>query len=173
MPSVERERYTLRAYGATEYDAVIAIFQSNTPQFFAPSELDDFTRFLRAPDSELLVATSTAGTVVGFGAAYRRSDSEGGLAWGMVHRTWHRHGVGRALLEARIAMLWAQSVTQIRVHTSQHSAGFFARCGFVTVAVEPDGFAPGIDQVTMLLSRSTAGSSSTGAADPAANTGGC
>jgi GNAT superfamily N-acetyltransferase len=74
----------------------------------------------------------------------------------MVHRRWHRHGVGRALLDARIARLWALAMTQIRVHTSQHSAGFFARAGFAEVAVTPDGFAPGIDQVTMLLQRPAA-----------------
>ncbi len=153
MSLPEREPYTLRPYGATDHDAVREIFQSNTPQFFALSELDEFTAFLRAPQSELVVATSADGAVVGFGAAYCRSAIEGGLAWGMVHRRWHRKGVGRALLEARIARLWAQEMTQIRVHTSQHSAGFFRQAGFAEIAVTSDGFGPGIDHVTMLLQR--------------------
>ena len=153
MPSVDDEQYTLRPYGAMDTDAVLDILRSNTPDFFAPSELDEFIAFLRAPESELVVATSADGAVVGFGAAYCRSAVEGGLAWGMVHRQWHRRGVGRALLDARITRLWALAMTQIRVQTSQHSSGFFTRAGFAAVAVTPDGFAPGIDQVTMLLER--------------------
>jgi N-acetylglutamate synthase-like GNAT family acetyltransferase len=157
MPPVEHARYALRPYGATDFDAVVEILQSNTPEFFAPSELDEFTAFLRAPQSELVVATSADREVVGFGAAYCRSAIEGGLAWGMVHRRWHRKGVGRALLDARIARRWAQAVTQIRVHTSQHSAGFFRQAGFAEIAVTPDGFGPGIDHVTMLLQRLASG----------------
>ncbi len=153
MPPRDRPRYTLAPYATADYGAVLEIFQSNTPDFFAPSELDEFIAFLEAPQSELVVARSAKGEVVGFGAAYCRSASEGGLAWGMVHRRWHRKGVGRLLLEARIARLWAQEVTQIRVHTSQHSAGFFRQAGFAAITVTPDGFGPGIDRVTMLLQR--------------------
>ena len=157
MPSVDDGRYRLRLYGEMDYDAVLAIFRNNTPHFFAPSEIDEFIAFLRAPASECVVATSAAGVVVGFGAAYCRSAIEGGLAWSMVHRGWHRHGIGRALLDARIARRWALSMTQIRVQTSQHGAGFFAQADFAEVAVTQDGFAPGVDHVTILLQRTPHG----------------
>lgn len=42
-------------------------------------------------------------------------------------------------------------VFQIRVRTSQRNAGFFERAGFVATEVAVKGFAPGIDEVTMLL----------------------
>ena len=143
----------LRPYRDSDHATVLGIFKSNTPDYFAPSEAHEFRSFLSAPNSEFVLVAMVGTDVVGFGAAYCRSAIEGGLAWGMVHRDWHGRGVGRALLEARIALLWSHEVEQVRVRTSQHSAGFFARAGFSVVEVEAEGFAPGIDQVTMLLAR--------------------
>lgn len=151
MTPPDRAHFSLRPYRGADHDAVLAVFASNTPAFFAPSEALEFAAFLREPRSDLMVATSEAADTIGFGAAYCRTADEGGLAWGMVQRDWHRKGVGQALLDARVAHLRTRGVRQIRVHSSPYSAGFFSRSGFVVVAVVTNGFAPGIDQVTMRL----------------------
>lgn len=54
-------------------------------------------------------------------------------------------------MKARIARFWSSGVSQIRVRTSQQSAGLRARAGFEAVEGEVNGFAPWIDEVTMLL----------------------
>lgn len=148
-----RTTVTLRPYRPADRPAVLAIFASNTPEFFAESERGDVEVFLDAAERELCLVAIDGETIVGFGGAYCRTPQDGGLAWGMVHRAWHRQGVGRRLLDARIADLWSRGVTRITVHTSQHSAGFFASARFTVVESVADGFAPGIDHVTMRLER--------------------
>jgi hypothetical protein len=41
----------------------------------------------------------------------------------------------------------------VQLGTSQHSKEFFARFGFQTTRVTPDGYAPGLDRYDMTLSR--------------------
>ncbi len=75
------------------------------------------------------------------------------LCWGMVARDRHRGGLGRILLVERVRRLIADgTLRSIVLNTSQHSAAFFARQGFRTTRVVPDGFASGIDQHEMRLS---------------------
>jgi predicted GNAT family N-acyltransferase len=42
-------------------------------------------------------------------------------------------------------------VNTVRLDTSGHSQGFFARFGFVTTRVTPDAYAPGLDRFEMVL----------------------
>lgn len=42
-------------------------------------------------------------------------------------------------------------VGRVKLNTSQHTQGFYARFGFETEAVTPDGYAPGIDRWDMVL----------------------
>jgi GNAT superfamily N-acetyltransferase len=127
----------------------LAIFDGNTPDYFAPTERIEFGAFLDARSVEYLVLETSAGVIVGCGGYYVKSvGGVAGLAWGMVDRAWHKRGLGRVLLEARLALLRrAPDALLVRVNTSQSSRGFFERCGFRTVRVVPNGFAPGIDRV--------------------------
>jgi GNAT superfamily N-acetyltransferase len=145
--------FSIRPYLASDRDAVLLVFASNTPRFFAVSESEEFAAYLDASPADALVAVAVDDGIIGFGASYRRSAEEGGLAWGMVHAAWHSRGVGGALLRRRVAHLWSAGVERISVRTSQHSAGFFRQAGFDVAGVQPDGFAPGIDEVTMVLER--------------------
>jgi GNAT superfamily N-acetyltransferase len=148
-------RYTIRPYAPSDAPACLAIFDGNTPRFFAPSERGEFAAYLAAPGGGLLVAEAPGAGVVGVGGYYLRaaggSAPEGGLAWGMVARAWHRRGVGGALLAARLDALWRQGAGAASVRTSQHSRGFFERAGFALVRAVPGGFGPGIDLVELRL----------------------
>ncbi len=146
---------TIRAYRPDDLTAVLLLFDSNTPDFFALAERSDFAAFLAEPRATLLVVESSpARTVIGFGGYYVQSDERaGGLAWGMISREWHRKGIGRRLLHARLTGLRRAGVERVRVRTSQRSRGFFERLGFVAVGEPtPNGFAPGIDLVELWLS---------------------
>lgn len=142
--------FTLRAYAESDAPACLAIFDSNTPDFFAPGEREELASFLTAPRAMMLVAEDARGEIIGVGGYYLRDDrAEGALAWGMVRRAWHRRGVGRALLEARLDALWRLGAPVVSVRTSQHSRGFFERAGFAPSRIVADGFAPGIDLVEL------------------------
>lgn len=143
----------LRPYRPDDRGACLAVFDGNTPRFFALSERADFTEFLDVEPNDYFVVEE-GGTVVGCGGVFVR-DRIGGLCWGMVDRTRHRAGVGSFLLRRRLAYLAATypQLDAVMLDTSQHSEGFFARFGFETVKVTPDAYAPGLNRYDMRLPR--------------------
>jgi N-acetylglutamate synthase-like GNAT family acetyltransferase len=144
--------YRIRPYKPSDRSACLALFDSNTPDFFAPRERDEFAGFLDDSGATMLVLETTAGELIGCGGYYMRAEGkDGGLAWGMIHRRWHRRGAGRTLLRSRLRALQTAGAKSVTVHTSRHSRGFFEREGFEEVRVVPDGFASGIDMVELRL----------------------
>ncbi len=147
-----QQEYRIRPYTSSDRSACLALFDSNTPEFFAPSERNDFTAFIDGPDASIIVLETLDGELIGCGGYYVRAASgTGGLAWGMIARHWHRRGAGRMLLHRRLRSLRTAGALSVTVHTSQHSRGFFEREGFEEVRVVPDGFASGIDMVELRL----------------------
>lgn len=149
-------RLAVRPYRPDDRDACLAIFDGNTPRFFAPSERADFAGFLDAgPGGYFVVADGSV--VVGCGGVFVRDGAggqhEGGLYWGMVARTRHRAGVGSFLLRQRLAYL-AKTYPEteaVLLDTSQYSYEFFARFGFEVVKATPNSYAPGLDRYDMRL----------------------
>jgi len=143
----------IRPYFSTDRDACLSIFGSNVPKYFVHSEPLEFEAFLAQPNVDFLVA-EVDGVVVACGGSYFR-DEVGRLCWGMVMQAMHHSSIGTALLCRRVDQLFARFETsEVTIDTSQHSAGFFAHFGFRITQVVTDGFANGIDQVSMSLGRS-------------------
>lgn len=143
----------VRDYVSADRTACLAMFDGNTPAYFDPSERADFETFLDAIAFTYLVIEDDVGLAACGGWARRRSDpGVVDLCWGMVRRDLHRTGVGRALLEARLAQIRAATgVRAVALQTTQNTEGFFLRYGFVTRQVTPDGFAPGFHRHDMQL----------------------
>ena len=145
---------TYRDFTAADREACLAVFDSNVPDYFHDAERVEFAAFLAALPGPYLVLVDTDGVVVGCGG-YARVAGTGraDLCWGMVSNSAHGKGLGRALTQARIDRVLADpTVTEVVLNTSQHTVGFYERLGFETVAVIPDGFAPGLDRYDMRMS---------------------
>lgn len=142
---------TIRAYQRDDEPACLDIFDSNRPKYFTGPERDLFAAYLRRADEPFFVAEA-AGQVRGCGGFHVDGSGVGSLAWGMVHGSWHRRGIGTDLLRWRldrireIAHAWC-----VLIDTSQHTAPFFARFGFETLRVVAGGYEPGLDKVFMRL----------------------
>jgi GNAT superfamily N-acetyltransferase len=144
---------TIRGYTSNDRLSCLAIFDCNTPAFFAPRERDENAAYLDRPAGPYLVVEASGIGVIGAGGYYVVSDAQlGGLAWGMVAPSWQHRGVGRQLLSARLERLGSANVRAVRVRTSQRSRAFYERAGFRESRVVPDGFAPGIHLVELFLS---------------------
>ncbi len=144
----------VRAYDAADRAACLALFDGNTPTFFAAGERSDFAGFLDAhAASWAFQVVERSGGIVACGGHRVAADGEtAGFCWGMVDRAQHRTGLGRILTQARLdAARATPGVRQVRLDTSQHTQGFYARFGFVVERVVPDGYSPGLDRVDMLL----------------------
>jgi len=141
----------IRTYRQDDESACMDIFDSNRPKYFAEPERDLLVAHLRRVDQPFFVA-EVAGQVCGCGGFQVDDYGVGYLVWGMVHRNWHRRGVGANLLQWRldrirqIAHAWC-----VLIDTSQHTAPFFARFGFETFRIIADGYQPGLDKVFMRL----------------------
>ena len=149
---MNHQSLSLRDYGAEDRMGCLALFDGNTPEFFAPEERTEYANFLDHLPCPYLVIASPHDGVVGAGGYYVTDEpSLGALAWGLVAPGWQRRGVGRELLQLRLSCLRASGVSAVRVRTSQRSRGFFEHSGFRVVQVVPQGFTPEIDLVELRL----------------------
>lgn len=146
----------IRPYSAADEAAVRQLFRGNLAPYFTPAEEADFLQFLR---EEVVVGglpyfvaelPGWPGLVAAGG--YALNPEYAVLTWGMVERRLHGRGIGRAFTEFRVRECRrAYPGRAIEIGTSQHTAAFYAKLGFRTLAVEPDKLGPGLHEVRMLL----------------------
>ncbi len=144
---------THRSYQPSDREACLALFESNVPRFFHAGERQDFIEFLDAAECAYVVVTEGDAVVGSGGFTLSDNGQVANLCWGMVRRDHHGQGLGALLLRARLQAIAANTpACYVRLATSQHTAGFYQRYGFVVQSIQPDGFAPGLDEVEMRLS---------------------
>lgn len=137
-----------RPYSAEDRRACLDILAENAPEFFVSRDRESFNEFLSNLPGPYFVVESGS-SVVACGGWALGSGGEAALTWGMVRRALHRKGIGRSLLRYRLDSIRRETdATLVRINTVQLVQGFFAREGFV-VNVDPNGFGPGLDRVTM------------------------
>ena len=147
-----RNAVEMRPFRPVDAPACLAIFDSNVPPFFLPSERDEFAAFLAEPGGTYLVGAIDERVIACGGYWLLPHAPVAALTWGMVHREYHRQGLGRELLQHRLAALRQQpGLVAVVLQTSQHSAPFFLRAGFVVEEVRPDGYGPGLDDIRLRL----------------------
>lgn len=152
MMALNPPTVSIRPYQPNDRHGCLAIFLSNVPAYFAPAEQPDFEAYLDQPPSNHVVVIRD-NRLLACGGWYVH-EGVGRLSWGMVMQTHHRASLGLVLLSWRLRQLFRlPNIDEVHLETSQHSAGFFKRCGFETVRTTPDGYGPGLHQVDMVLHR--------------------
>jgi len=143
----------IRPYQSTDAEACMSLFDSNVPDYFAPSERADFESFLqRDAQSCAYQLIEQDGRVVACGGLSIRPDGVAGFCWGMVERSLQRQGLGRQLSLARLQQARQNpNVKRVELSTSQHTQAFYAQLGFGVTRVVVDGPGPGLDAVEMTL----------------------
>ena len=140
-------RVVVRDYAATDRDAVLAIFDSNLPNYFAPSDRAWLGETLDEPDGPAFVATIDAVPVAFGGYELWEHYNKALLYWGMAARAWHGSGIGRLLLVERllhVARFAAPPTRYVTVDTSPLVAPFFRHAGFEETAMWPEGYRSGM-----------------------------
>ncbi|MDT8341696.1 MAG: GNAT family N-acetyltransferase [Longimicrobiales bacterium] len=129
--------------------ACLALFDSNVPDFFQAWERPGMEEFLDALPGPYLVLED-GGAVVACGGVADEGNGVASVCWTVVRRDRQGAGLGRRLLEACHAEARRlPGVERVRLETIPEVAPFFARLGYRSVRVEPDGYAPGMDRVRM------------------------
>jgi N-acetylglutamate synthase-like GNAT family acetyltransferase len=150
----------IRDFETRDCEACLNLFDSNTPQFFAPHERAEFEMYLddleeRGPNAEYLVLEADEKIVACGG--YYVSEGTAGLTWGLVGRDRHGEGFGTNLLRERLHRIArVPNAHEVVLDTTRQSKGFFERFGFEVTKITPDGYGAGLDRVDMRLELNTA-----------------
>ena len=139
----------IRSYSQSDRHACLEILESNTPEFFIPTDCDRYATFLDNLPGPYFVLEQF-GQIAACGGWALDKAGVADLTWGMVRRKFHRRGLGRELLRFRLNAIRNDGrATLVRVRTAQLVQGFFVREGFRVVDVVPNGFGAALDKVTM------------------------
>ncbi len=143
----------LRDYTPEDKAACLVIFDSNAAPYFALHERGELINFLDNLPAPYFVVEGEDGAVAACGGYWIVPQTPvAHLTWGMVARGWHRQGIGRLLLHARLQRLRQEpGLETVRLQTSQYTYGFFEKEGFVIESIEQDGFAAGLHRYNMTL----------------------
>jgi hypothetical protein len=140
-------RVAVRDYVAADRDAVLAIFDSNLPDYFGAGDREWLGETLDEPDGPAFVATIDTVPVAFGGYELWEHYNKALLYWGMAARGWHGSGIGRLLLFERLLHVarFADPPTRyVTVDTSPLVAPFFRHAGFEETAVWPEGYRSGM-----------------------------
>ncbi len=150
---------TIRPYDPADKPALLALFDENTPPYFALHERDVFSGFLDEPQGEYLVVLRDQ-TIVACGGYWIVPGAPfAALSWLIVARQSQRQGYGRLLVETCLRDLRAlERVEQVILETSQYSTSFFEKFGFSISGIQEDGFGQGLDIYSMVLDLTPAAS---------------
>ncbi len=139
---------SIRKYEAQDFATLKPVFFSNVPRYFDEQEWPDFEEFLKVDQLEwdchyyVLLRNDE---VIGAGGIGKNDDGTVCLCWGMVQASLHKQGLGKFLLEQRLAL--AETIypgCPMVVATSQHTYAFFEKYGFETQRIVADHWAKGL-----------------------------
>lgn len=140
-------RITTRPYAAADKDAVLTIFATNLPDYFAPDDRAWLEETLDEPDGPAFVIEVDRSPAAFGGYEVWDQYNRALLCWGMAARRWHRVGLGRLLLFERLLHVarFARPTTRyVTVDTSPLVSPFFERHGFELTSRWPEGYRSGM-----------------------------
>lgn len=143
----------IRPFVADDSPALIEILRLNTPEFFAPSEEEDYVNYLKQELEEYFVMEREGKLVGAGGINFFPGSRSARISWDLIHPDFQGKGFGSQLVQHRIQRLWqAPEVDTIVVRTSQLVHNFYAKAGFSLVKTQKDFWAPGFDLYQLEMS---------------------
>jgi len=147
----------IRKYLKNDRLGCINAFKSNVPDYFTRDEIKDFEAFLTRLESidirTQFYVINYENEIIGCGG-FGDKDNKGviSLAWGLVHRDYHKMGYGEKLLKHRIAQIKLLNPNfPVVIDTTQYSFGFFEKYGFKVTKITNDYYEIGMHRYDMIL----------------------
>ena len=142
--------FSIRCYDIADRDRMLAIFDANTPAFFAVGERVDFDRYLDENALRYEVCEQDGRVVAGFAVA-PGTMGRAHLNWILVDPTAQGGGIGNAMMDAARQRAVDQGAAMLDIAASQHSAPFFLRHGACALGRIDNGWGPGMHRIDMEL----------------------
>ncbi len=146
----------IKAYKKDYKKQVEALLRKNTPEYFHPEELQDFSTYLDEEVEDYFVYLHNAQILAAGGINYFYKKRKARISWDMVAPESHGMGFGTQLVAFRLELLRKDpKVAIIEVRTTQKVYPFYQKNGFVLKEVLPDYWAKGFDLYRMELLKET------------------
>ncbi|MCR9249597.1 MAG: GNAT family N-acetyltransferase [bacterium] len=125
---------------------LIELIELNVPDYFDPSEIDDYKEYLDVHREEYYVVEE-GDTIIGCGGInYFLEESIARISWDAIHPDHQGKGVGSKLVAHRIACIKKHGgINKIVVRTTQVVYKFYEKSGFQLIKTEKDFWAKGFD----------------------------
>jgi ribosomal protein S18 acetylase RimI-like enzyme len=145
-----KEQTVIRLYSPADKEQVLQLFRLNTPKYFDASE-EQYLLYYLDYEAEQHYVTEQQGKIVGCGGyAFSEDGHTGKICWDFFHPDQQGKGLGKILVEFRIAkMKENKEVKTISVRTSQMAFRFYGKLGFELKEVVKDHWAEGFDLYRM------------------------
>lgn len=141
---------TIRRFEPENTDAILHLFDANTPAFFAPEERADLIFYLKNEIEHYFVLLVDDSIVACGGYNQGPETFEKRISWDLVHPDHQGKGYGGELLKFRIQhILTDHTVKIISVRTSQFVYKFYEKHHFSLQDVVKDFWAKGYDLYQM------------------------
>lgn len=136
----------IRPYKDTDKEKLLHLIRLNTPQYFDPTEENDFSTYLD-DELETYFVVEDEGEIIGCGGInYFPDEHTARISWDMIHPESQGRGVGKKLTLHRIEEIKKQKdIRTIVVRTTQLVYPFYEKAGFKLEKIEKDFWAPGYD----------------------------
>ena len=145
---------SIRRYADRDRAAVIAIFDTNLPEYFGAGDRAWLEETLDEPDGPAFVVEVDDVPVAFGGYEIWEHYNKALLCWGMAARVHHRSGLGKLLLFERVlhvAQVAQPATRYVTVDTSPLVSPFFVHCGFELTATWPGGYRSGMEMHELRL----------------------
>jgi ribosomal protein S18 acetylase RimI-like enzyme len=128
----------IREFHADDLEACLDIRRSNEPDFLDPEGFDAFVEFLAHGTSYLLVVEQDGKVVACAGMELVGDSNSAKVIHDMVHRDFHRRGIGSTLLAARLSLLEPEEgePVQVFLRSRPAAAAFYGAYGFALHGLE-------------------------------------
>lgn len=135
----------IRKYKPSDWNRVSMLFKLNTPKYFAPEEIDDLNDYLETYADTYFVIEHNK-QILGAGGFHIIGNKIGRLSWYFFHPESKGKGYGAKIVKHCIdEMISKNDLESIEVWTSQYAEKFFGKFELITVKIENNFWAEGID----------------------------
>lgn len=142
----------IRPYREADRTELIALLKLNIPQYFAPSEEEDFIEYLDQHLDNYYVVEENGQLIGSGGINYTPDGTQARISWDFLHPDFQRRGIGKQLTLHRIEQIKQNpAIRLITVRTSQLAYAFYQKLGFELERIEKDFWAEGFDLYAMKL----------------------
>jgi len=143
----------IRQYSKSDKLEVIELLRLNTPEYFDPSEEEEFIEYLEDRTEDYFITIKDSKIIGSGGINYFPNEKLARISWDMIHPDYQGHGIGKLLTKHRINHIKNNSkdIELIVVRTTQLVFKFYAKMGFVLDKIEKDFWAKDFDLYQMEL----------------------